>query len=628
MVWSAELGQPPIGPPLVVGDLLLVSTQEPGPPSQHSTLRALSLADGSPRWRWPLEYALVSGLALTAEGLILVATHSTDLMRGEGALVALDVVGEEHWRWAPGVQRVSAPVVGGDVACVTADARALFALDLTTGQERTKIELEASASLAAPVVVDDVAYVPCRGPHLLAVDMDGKTRWPFDAEASSAWLDKTPVVVGEHLFAVLSTGAVLALHVENGLLAWRVDVGPTGKRLSAPVTDGERLYVGARDGLHALDLADGHELWLFPTERRIEAASVVAGGVVYATGHDHRLYALDAATGQELWRYEVERRIKVPPVLAIGGKPTKPCVLVTDRGGSLVAVARPLSAEEVAADAVPAMAAGPGEPSAIPRQPPSAEQPTPAIPVSPAVRQLATLIHARRQAVDRPYIVLLGSSLSLTPEVRQAVCGKDDWEAFWTTIQGLSASEWRALLAGPLADLNLIAGYHYLARLVQANYFDLVLTLNVDDALDKALHILPADEYRVFTHGEVPGKEIATALGRGHPRVKAVKLRGDINAYKLPLTPEGQFEFPKELEEAVERLLSQDTILIGDIPYDTDIQRCIRQGEGALWVVVPEPPAAGGFLYNAKKARPTGAIISGVQAEFVSFFSALARELG
>ena len=62
-VWSEELGQSPAGPPLVVGDLLLVPTQEPGPPSQHSALHALSLADGSPRWQRSFEYAQVSGLA-------------------------------------------------------------------------------------------------------------------------------------------------------------------------------------------------------------------------------------------------------------------------------------------------------------------------------------------------------------------------------------------------------------------------------------------------------------------------------------------------------------------------------------------------------------------------------------
>jgi outer membrane protein assembly factor BamB len=378
-LWSAALGQSPAGPPLVAGDLLLVPTQEPGPSSQHATLHALSLVDGAPRWQHPFERALVSGLAAvqtsevseTSEVWALVSTTSTDLLRGEGALVALDAAGEERWRWAPGVQRVSAPAlvrsndfsrfgkratevattnVGRDqvdAVCVTADARTLAVLDLATGEERARIELEASASLSAPALAGDVVIVPCRGPHLLAMGLDGEARWHFTVEGGlDSWLDKTPVVVGEYLFAVLSTGAVLALRMSDGTQAWRVGVGPAGKPPSPPATDGELLFVGARDGLHALDLADGCEVWAFPTPRRVTAAPVVAGGVVYVTCHDHHLYALDAASGQELWRHELGRRIEVSPALAACGEPPALCVLVADRGGTVTAVARPLSAAE------------------------------------------------------------------------------------------------------------------------------------------------------------------------------------------------------------------------------------------------------------------------------------------
>jgi outer membrane protein assembly factor BamB/tetratricopeptide (TPR) repeat protein len=359
-LWSTALDEPPTGPPLVVDDLLLVPTQEPAPPSQHSTLHALSLVDGSERWGRTFEYALVSGLAavqtseVSETSEVLVATSSTDLLRSEGALLALDAAGEERWRWSPGVQRVSAPAVTGDVVCVTADARTLITLDASTGNEGARVPLEASASLAAPALADEAVYVPCRGPHLLAVGLDGRPRWRFDAAASpNAWLDQTPTVVGERLFAVLSTGTILALHIEDGSLVWQTDVGPAGKRPSPPTTDfnprsgaewdGGRLYIGARDGLHALDLADGREVWAFPTPRRIVAAPVVGGGVVYATCHDHRLYALDATSGRELWRYETGRRIEVTPVIT---SPPEACALIADRSGTLTAITRPLSAAE------------------------------------------------------------------------------------------------------------------------------------------------------------------------------------------------------------------------------------------------------------------------------------------
>jgi len=245
----------------------------------------------------------------------------------------------------------------------------------------------------------------------------------------------------------------------------------------------------------------------------------------------------------------------------------------------------------------------------------------------PFNHQLVNLIRVRHETRMQPYILLLGSSLSLTPEVRRAVCDSDDWEAFWTTTQQLSNVECRALMAGPFAGLKLAFGYNCLAGLAQAGYFNIILTANIDDALDNALRILPAGECTVLCHGQTSAQEITSALSQSAPRLKVIKLRGDINAYKLPLTPGGQFEFPKELEEAVERLLSQDTVLVGDIPYDTDIQRCIRKGDGALWAIVPEEPRPGSFLYNAKQARPRGEVITGPGAEFGLFFSTLGEAL-
>jgi outer membrane protein assembly factor BamB len=348
-LWSAELDQTPIAPPLVTDDLLLVPTQETTPPSHQSTLHALNLSNGSKQWERSFGYALISGLAAvqpskvseTLRAFALVAASSTDLLRGEGMLLALDGTGEEIWRWAPGVQRLSAPAVARDLVCVTADARALLFLDPLNGHEQNRVELPASASLAAPAIADGVAYVPCRGPYLLAVGLDGCLRWRFDdQESPNAWLDQTPVVIGGLLLASLSTGALLALRLEDRSLVWRAQVGPAGKRLSPPSAVGRHLFVGARDGLHALDPSTGDALWVFSTSRRVSATPVVAGDVIYLACHDHHLYALDAATGQELWRFEAQRRIEVSPTI------TGISTILADRDGTVTAIARLLSAAE------------------------------------------------------------------------------------------------------------------------------------------------------------------------------------------------------------------------------------------------------------------------------------------
>jgi WD40 repeat protein len=240
-----------------------------------------------------------------------------------------------------------------------------------------------------------------------------------------------------------------------------------------------------------------------------------------------------------------------------------------------------------------------------------------------AIAQLAKMMRARRAAGVVPYTLLLGSSLSLTPAVRRAVCDSEAWEAFWEKVTRTSPEERRALMHEPLSQLDLQAGCDALAQLVGAGYFNVVLTLNVDDALDNALKALPASEYRVWVHGEVSSQEIVTALDRPTPRIKVVKLRGDVNAYKLPLTPEATFEFPDDLEDAVMRFLHHDTVIVGDLPFDDDVHRCIRGGDGALWVVTAE---GNGFLDRAKRIRKVGEVIAAT--EFNAFFTALAEELG
>jgi WD40 repeat protein len=238
------------------------------------------------------------------------------------------------------------------------------------------------------------------------------------------------------------------------------------------------------------------------------------------------------------------------------------------------------------------------------------------------ITRLAKMMRARRAAGVAPYTLLLGSSLSLTQAVRRAVCDSEDWEAFWETVCRTSPAERRALMHEPLSQLDLQAGCDALAQLVGAGYFNVVLTLNVDDALDNALQTLPASEYRVWVHGEVSSREIITALDRPTPRIKVVKLRGDVNAYKLPLTPEASFEFPDDLEDAVTRFLRHDTVIVGDLPFDDDVQRCIRGGDGALWVIAAE---GSDFLGRAKRIRKVGEVIA---AEFNAFFTALVEALG
>jgi outer membrane protein assembly factor BamB len=304
--------------------------------------------DGRALWSRTFERAFVSGIetseALRETSEVFIALSSADLLRGEGMILALNEKGEEVWRWTGNVQKVSAPAVVDDLIYFTADGKTLVCLDTATGEEDQRWPLPVVASSAAPLIVDNVAYIACRGPQVLAYHFDGRVVWQYTHDDFAAWLDQTPVVIDDLLVAVSSRGEALVLDRHTGVLKRRVAIGSTDKPLSAPTADGSRIFIGARDGLYVLDAQTDHvEQWL-KTERRIKAAPVIVGDVVYVTCHDHHLYALDSATGRELWRRAATQRIEIAPLIL----PDQALIVVADHGGQVTALRLPLTAEQLA----------------------------------------------------------------------------------------------------------------------------------------------------------------------------------------------------------------------------------------------------------------------------------------
>jgi hypothetical protein len=78
--------------------------------------------------------------------------------------------------------------------------------------------------------------------------------------------------------------------------------------------------------------------------------------------------------------------------------------------------------------------------------------------------------------------------------------------------------------------LLLAEGYRVLTRLLAAGYLEVVFTLKVDDTLDDELRALKADEYQIRVYSEVTNAELVAALEYRSPRVKVLKLRGDISS--------------------------------------------------------------------------------------------------
>jgi outer membrane protein assembly factor BamB len=341
VTWKNETGHTVIAPPIAFGQRLLLATQPAGKQGQKTSLQAFDLATGDPRWGHDFEYAAVSGmqayyLAPREQDIAVVTVSSSDFLRGQGSLLAFDQDGQIIWQAADGEDRYSAPVVTDRMVYVLAGSNKLLVVSPEQeGDSETRIPLDTSVAAAAPLIKDGMAYIPCRKPELLAVELSGELCWRFKFQTSARdWLDATPAATDDRLFVASSAGSVFALERETGEMQWQVTpVDNWG--LSQPVIDGDKLYVGFKRGLLALDANNGRTLWALDSARPITATPLVLQDTVYAVGHDHYLYALDKSSGELRWSLTLDRRIEMTPALAPSA------FFVADRGGTIIALERP-----------------------------------------------------------------------------------------------------------------------------------------------------------------------------------------------------------------------------------------------------------------------------------------------
>lgn len=286
---------------------------------------------------------------------------------------------EALWRVDTGDSIIrSSPVVFDDTVYV-GSGTGVHALDLTTGTERWKFDTDGPV-IAAPTVVDGSVHVVSVVGTAYRLDRgDGAERWTFrSGVAQQPYRPASPAVAGgllvfgtsDGLFAVAAgsgsrawtaltreeTGVhgaieakpavvdgvvyvghasgMTALTAADGEIMWQTPLHPPGVA-SSPAVDGDRVFVGARDGnVYLYDRHSGEEMGRFVNEfepdlhegvaDEITTSPAIADGVVYAGSEDFHAYAWDIDSGERLWRRNVGGRCYTSPgvvdgVVHVGG---------------------------------------------------------------------------------------------------------------------------------------------------------------------------------------------------------------------------------------------------------------------------------------------------------------------
>jgi hypothetical protein len=250
------------------------------------------------------------------------------------------------------------------------------------------------------------------------------------------------------------------------------------------------------------------------------------------------------------------------------------------------------------------------------------------------IKRLAALMRDRKAAGQPPYVLVLGAGATLSSGCRamsavvQAVVGDYDLKRFFEIMDSLSETERYTRLQAFFQEPYPSPGYRRLAELAKVGYFDVILSTNFDFLLENAFTEvgLKAEDVEVLVNGRESEDYILKALERRTPRIKLLKLHGDLKARNMAFTPKEIFEFSQKVERVLAKYLNGDVTIIGHEMRDDDINRCIRKDGGALWYIHPEQPAVDSFIWRAMQVRPSTAI-SGEPAQFDNFCEMLYKEL-
>jgi hypothetical protein len=239
----------------------------------------------------------------------------------------------------------------------------------------------------------------------------------------------------------------------------------------------------------------------------------------------------------------------------------------------------------------------------------------------------------RRRLSEPPPVVLLGAGASAgaglsTMQMLYAFLGVAGFDEFVTYIESRTDNERYRLLSEFLQTQNpleVTRGYRALAELCEKAYFDIVVTTNVDPLLDDALVAagMRRRDYMLLINGVLRADRLRWLLASRSPRVKVLKLHGDLFHRFMAWTPAEMERYLDDVQGIVAPLVStRDFIVVGNSLRDGRIRNLVENAQGAIWFITP------GEVPPEVLPLPDVRAVTGPDLIFENVFPALLAGLG
>lgn len=261
------------------------------------------------------------------------------------------------------------------------------------------------------------------------------------------------------------------------------------------------------------------------------------------------------------------------------------------------------------------------------------------MPAQSSIRQtlndLIVDLKNRRAALvnDPPPVLLLGAGASIESGIgsmdtliKHFNCRNKD--QFFAKIRTLGAQERYRYLSEFLAvqqPSKVTKGYQALAALCAEKYFDIVLTTNFDPLIDDALTSVKLwrKDYLILINGVIRSDRLDLLMNSSIPRVKVIKLHGDLFHRWMAWTPNEMKVFIRDIIPYLNLVLrNRDILVVGHALNDSPhIRRLVLERGGTIWYT--HPTTIPDFQTSGHVK-----VIKGPECKFERLFTTLATKLG
>jgi len=253
------------------------------------------------------------------------------------------------------------------------------------------------------------------------------------------------------------------------------------------------------------------------------------------------------------------------------------------------------------------------------------------------IKNLAAIMRLKKERGET-FVLMLGAGASMssgvvrTPQLMEELLQKfgqdlnggsrleDRFDILWRRT---TDAQRRAFLE-PYLNCKPSLGYSKLAALIEAGFFEVAVTFNFDDLVEKSLDSIGFTSFKRVIRGETIEDEMQKLVDARDPRFKLVKLHGSLQSADHFLFDVNEMnEYPAAIASLVGHLTGGDLIICGYAFKDLCLIRAFAQRGDSIVCVNPTgaPRELRGFLRDRRSDDLA------IDLAFDDFFDQLHREL-